>query len=246
MRIFILIPVFLFISCSQAIENEEVKENRSTIRLDCKIDKDSLFFAMAPIKDEISDASFVDLRAGATFFEKDSLVIEVITRGIPDSIIFNNSKINKGYSEFGLDVAYRHRNYSGKYNLVFSLYYNNFGKPVGEIKDSFNGFINACEFEIYLEKEDTVGNNDVRKLNTKKVISNESANITLNERAIIIKIHKDTICPYLNDYFHDDFYVKICYNNAKVKSENNYISSSMSSDSLLIHSFIWDTSRKLD
>lgn len=241
MKIVFLILVILIASC----KNDTNHEDESVTAKNCPSEYDSLFFGMEPTNNKVSEISFIDLRECLTYIENDSLIIEINTRENPDSITFNNPNINKGYAEFGLDVVYRNKNYTNKHNIVFSLYYDNLDKPNGEIRDSYNKFIKTCSLEIYLELEDSIDVEGNITYKNEYVISDKAINVIADKEAIYFKIAKDSICHLLKDYFQREFYVKMCYNNAKEKGVNNYLTSYLGSDSLLIHAFKWNSSRRI-
>lgn len=240
-KVVYLILILLIASC----KNQANQEDESVIAKDCPSKYDSLFFAMEPINNKDSEISFIDLRECLTYIKDDSLIIEINTRVNPDSIAFNNPNINKGYAEFGLDVVYRNKNYTNKHNIVFSLYYDNLDKPNREIRDSYNKFIKTCSLAIYLEHEDSIDVEGKIIEKNEYVISDKAINVIADKKAIYFKIAKDSVCHLIEDYFQREFYVKMCYNNAKEKGVNNYLTSYLGSDSLLIHSFKWNSSRRI-
>ena len=231
------ILLLLFVSCRPESKETNVLKN------DCPESFDTLKYAMAPNYPDSSAISFIDLRTCKTHIKNDSLIIEIGTRYIPDSITYNNSKISRGFPEYALEVAFRNRTDTCVNNLVFCVHYDNFDKPQKNKRASFNSFLKDCKLTAHIEKNCT----PPFKFNKNKIeqeFDDSLLTVTTKKNSVLFKIAKKDVCHLLADYIGNEFNVESCYNDTKETGKNNYITTGVITDTLMNHYFIYCRSRR--
>ena len=247
---YIILPCIILVTFGQCtqVDDKSSQLQISVSDIDqCPEYEDTIFWGMEPISEETSEYAFVDLRKCFAGIKDDSLSIEIETRSIPDSSIYNNPLISRGYAEYALSIVFRNiSDTSHINNIVFSIAFENFDKEPGSIHTSFSEFINACNKSIYLEQEKQKQEGVINFFHDNPIENLDQTRWTVDSSRIIIKVPQNLLCDYYEDHFSHGFFVKTCYNASTTSGVNNYITCKLSSDSWVRHNFVYNSARRLE
>lgn len=221
-RLILGIFLFIFIACETSDKNTEAP----------------ISFGIEEIE---LDTTIADILKAFTYVEDDSLFIEVHFKEIPDSILFNDSKISLGYYQYALFIIYRNSDLLKDEYLTFDISWNNiFNNMYNEQLISSQEFFNRCEKKSHIF-------NKKEKEESPHLLISQNFNILVDSNVITISQPFSSYEKYKQDFFSENrFALYSTYNKPDSAGVNNFFVDFMSNIKDLRYNFYPPYSRILE